>query len=98
MIFVLSTWLTIGFGLWCERMPLSYFCYNLFQTEFSALFHVCICIQYSLFGSILTFGAMIGAITSGPIADYIGRKGVSKKAPCFIVSAFCISYFATYQP
>lgn len=33
--------------------------------------------QFSLFGSILTFGAMIGAITSGPIADYIGRKGVS---------------------
>lgn len=34
-------------------------------------------LQYSLFGSILTFGAMIGAITSGPIADFIGRKGVS---------------------
>lgn len=33
--------------------------------------------QYSMFGSILTFGAMIGAITSGPIADYVGRKGVS---------------------
>lgn len=29
-----------------------------------------------MFGSILTFGAMIGAITSGPIADFIGRKGV----------------------
>jgi hypothetical protein len=34
------------------------------------------CMQYSLFGSILTFGAMIGAITSGPIADFVGRKGV----------------------
>ncbi|KAF7840703.1 sugar transporter ERD6-like 7 [Senna tora] len=31
--------------------------------------------EYSLFGSILTFGAMIGAITSGPIADLIGGKG-----------------------
>ncbi|KAG8485567.1 hypothetical protein CXB51_018928 [Gossypium anomalum] len=31
--------------------------------------------EYSVFGSILTFGAMIGAITSGPIADFIGRKG-----------------------
>ncbi|CAL5433105.1 unnamed protein product [Camellia sinensis] len=31
--------------------------------------------EYSLFGSILTFGAMAGAITSGPIADFIGRKG-----------------------
>lgn len=39
---------------------------------------MCFAIQFSLFGSILTFGAMIGAITSGPIADYIGRKGVSR--------------------
>jgi len=34
--------------------------------------------KYSVFGSILTFGAMVGAITSGPIADLIGRKGVSR--------------------
>lgn len=34
-------------------------------------------LQYSLFGSLLTFGAMIGAITTGPIADFVGRKGVS---------------------
>ncbi|WRX24816.1 Major facilitator [Theobroma cacao] len=32
--------------------------------------------QYSLFGSILTIGAMIGAVMSGRIADYIGRKCV----------------------
>ncbi|KAJ0631223.1 putative major facilitator superfamily domain, MFS transporter superfamily [Helianthus annuus] len=32
--------------------------------------------EYSLFGSIVTIGAMIGAITSGRIADMIGRKGV----------------------
>ncbi|XP_058090506.1 sugar transporter ERD6-like 5 isoform X1 [Magnolia sinica] len=31
--------------------------------------------QYSLFGSILTIGAMIGAIMSGHIADFIGRRG-----------------------
>ncbi|XVF06164.1 hypothetical protein REPUB_Repub06bG0023900 [Reevesia pubescens] len=30
--------------------------------------------EYSLFGSILTIGAMIGAAMSGRIADYIGRK------------------------
>ncbi|KAG6472096.1 hypothetical protein ZIOFF_069551 [Zingiber officinale] len=30
--------------------------------------------QYSLFGSILTIGAMIGAIFSGRVADLIGRK------------------------
>uniref|UniRef100_A0A2N9IT39 Major facilitator superfamily (MFS) profile domain-containing protein n=1 Tax=Fagus sylvatica TaxID=28930 RepID=A0A2N9IT39_FAGSY len=30
--------------------------------------------EYSLFGSILTIGAMIGAIVSGKMADYIGRQ------------------------
>ncbi|KAJ1417086.1 Sugar transporter, conserved site [Sesbania bispinosa] len=30
--------------------------------------------EYSLFGSILTIGAMIGAIMSGRIADYAGRR------------------------
>jgi SP family facilitated glucose transporter-like MFS transporter 8 len=34
--------------------------------------------QYSFFGSILTIGAMIGAITCGPIADYFGQKVVRK--------------------
>ncbi|CAK7340810.1 unnamed protein product [Dovyalis caffra] len=29
---------------------------------------------YSVFGSIMTIGAMIGAISSGKVADYIGRK------------------------
>lgn len=33
--------------------------------------------QFSTFGSILNVGCMIGAITSGRIADYIGRKRVS---------------------
>nr|CAN83661.1 hypothetical protein VITISV_037729 [Vitis vinifera] len=33
--------------------------------------------QYSVFGSILSIGAMIGAISSGWIADSIGRKGGS---------------------
>ena len=38
-------------------------------------------LQYSNFGSILTIGAMIGAIVNGQIADYIGRRGVST-SPC----------------
>jgi MFS family permease len=33
-------------------------------------------LQYSVFGSILTIGAMIGAVASGYISDVAGRKGV----------------------
>ncbi|KAH0994767.1 hypothetical protein GBA52_018631 [Prunus armeniaca] len=47
--------------------------------------------EYSVFGSILTIGAMIGAVVSGRIADYIGRRGVmfsfvqnSGTVPCVI--------------
>uniref|UniRef100_A0A7N2LAN6 Uncharacterized protein n=1 Tax=Quercus lobata TaxID=97700 RepID=A0A7N2LAN6_QUELO len=40
--------------------------------------------EYSLFGSILTIGAMIGAIVSGQIVDYIGRRGakIGQKEEC----------------
>ncbi|CAN1232878.1 Sugar transporter ERD6-like 5 [Linum perenne] len=41
--------------------------------------------EYSLFGSILTIGAMIGAVMSGRIADCIGRRGLMAFS-----EAFCI--------
>ncbi|XP_028067346.1 sugar transporter ERD6-like 7 isoform X2 [Camellia sinensis] len=50
--------------------------------------------EYSLFGSILTFGAMIGAITSGPIADFIGRKWAMRVSSGFCVAGWLAIYFA----
>ncbi|KAL5793017.1 hypothetical protein ACOSP7_001611 [Xanthoceras sorbifolium] len=50
--------------------------------------------EYSVFGSILTFGAMIGAITSGPIADFIGRKGAMRVSTGFCVAGWLAIYFA----
>lgn len=40
--------------------------------------------QYSLFGSILTIGAMVGAIVSGSLADYAGRRAVSFSNSVFL--------------
>ncbi|KAJ4727553.1 Sugar transporter ERD6-like [Melia azedarach] len=50
--------------------------------------------EYSVFGSILTFGAMIGAITSGPIADFVGRKGAMRVSSGFCVAGWLAIYFA----
>ncbi|EYU43551.1 hypothetical protein ABFS82_04G023500 [Erythranthe guttata] len=50
--------------------------------------------EYSLFGSILTFGAMIGAITSGKIADYIGRKGAMITSSGFCTAGWLSIFFA----
>ncbi|KAJ6680258.1 hypothetical protein OIU79_019878 [Salix purpurea] len=50
--------------------------------------------MYSLFGSLLTVGAMIGAITSGPMADYIGRKGAMRFSSTFCVAGWLAIYFA----
>ncbi|KDP23561.1 hypothetical protein JCGZ_23394 [Jatropha curcas] len=41
--------------------------------------------EYSLFGSILTIGAMVGAIMSGRIADYIGRRGIMGFSEIFCI-------------
>ncbi|OVA11402.1 Sugar/inositol transporter [Macleaya cordata] len=50
--------------------------------------------EYSVFGSILTIGAMIGAITSGAIADFIGRKGAMRTSIAFCVAGWLSIYFA----
>ncbi|KAF8401593.1 hypothetical protein HHK36_012538 [Tetracentron sinense] len=50
--------------------------------------------EYSMFGSILTFGAMIGAVTSGPIADFIGRKWAMRMSAGFCVAGWLAIYFA----
>ncbi|KAJ4968749.1 hypothetical protein NE237_015450 [Protea cynaroides] len=50
--------------------------------------------EYSLFGSILTFGAMIGAITSGTIADFIGRKWAMRLSAVFCMAGWLAVYFA----
>ncbi|CAA7029712.1 unnamed protein product [Microthlaspi erraticum] len=42
--------------------------------------------QYSMFGSLMTFGGMFGAIFSGKVADLIGRKGAM-----WLAQSFCIA-------
>ena len=34
-------------------------------------------LQYSLFGSVLTVGGLLGSLICGKLTDYIGRRGVS---------------------
>ncbi|XP_073028290.1 sugar transporter ERD6-like 16 [Primulina eburnea] len=51
--------------------------------------------QYAMFGSIITIGAMIGAISSGRIADLIGRKGAMRMSAAFCIIGWLAVYFAT---
>ncbi|AES82550.1 putative major facilitator, sugar transporter, major facilitator superfamily [Medicago truncatula] len=44
--------------------------------------------QFSIFGSILTIGAMIGAIVSGTIADYAGRRLAMGFSQLFCISGW----------
>ncbi|CAN6451131.1 unnamed protein product [Victoria cruziana] len=44
--------------------------------------------QYSVFGSIMTTGAMLGAITSGRIADLLGRRGAMWTSSAFSIAGW----------
>ncbi|KAL1548540.1 sugar transporter ERD6-like 16 [Salvia divinorum] len=50
--------------------------------------------EFSMFGSIITIGAMIGAVTSGRLADYIGRKGAMRMSAVFCITGWLAVYFA----
>ncbi|XP_050252619.1 sugar transporter ERD6-like 5 isoform X4 [Quercus robur] len=50
--------------------------------------------KYSLFGSILTIGAMMGAIVSGQIADYIGRRGTMGFSEIFCLAGWLAIAFS----
>ncbi|KAL3505807.1 hypothetical protein ACH5RR_031189 [Cinchona calisaya] len=51
--------------------------------------------EFSMFGSIITIGAMIGAITSGRITDFIGRKGAMRMSAGFCILGWLAVYFST---
>ncbi|XP_011090878.1 sugar transporter ERD6-like 16 isoform X1 [Sesamum indicum] len=50
--------------------------------------------EFSLFGSIITIGAMFGSITSGRIADYLGRKGSMRLAAVICIAGWVAVYFS----
>ncbi|KMT13558.1 hypothetical protein BVRB_4g083330 [Beta vulgaris subsp. vulgaris] len=50
--------------------------------------------QYSIFGSILTIGAMAGAIVSGKIADRFGRRGAMAFSEILCLAGFLAIVFA----
>ncbi|XP_038991672.1 sugar transporter ERD6-like 16 isoform X5 [Hibiscus syriacus] len=50
--------------------------------------------EFSMFGSILTIAAMLGAVTSGRIADMIGRKGAMRLSAGFCITGWLAVYFS----
>ncbi|KAM0947735.1 putative major facilitator, sugar transporter, major facilitator superfamily [Dioscorea sansibarensis] len=50
--------------------------------------------EYSVFGSILTIGAMIGAVMSGRVADMIGRKLAMATSDFFCTVGWLAIFFA----
>ncbi|KAK4596094.1 hypothetical protein RGQ29_014241 [Quercus rubra] len=50
--------------------------------------------EYSVFGSIMTIGGMIGAVISGKLADIIGRKNTMWILDIFYIMGWLAIYFA----
>ncbi|XP_057439424.1 sugar transporter ERD6-like 5 [Lotus japonicus] len=50
--------------------------------------------QFSIFGSILTIGAMIGAIVSGKVADYAGRRVAMGFSQLFCILGWLVITFS----
>ncbi|XP_047340411.1 sugar transporter ERD6-like 5 [Impatiens glandulifera] len=50
--------------------------------------------EYSFFGSIMTIGAMLGAVMSGRIADLMGRRGIMGFADIFCLTAWLAISFS----
>ncbi|RDX66302.1 Sugar transporter ERD6-like 16, partial [Mucuna pruriens] len=53
--------------------------------------------EFSMLGSLVTIGAMLGAITSGRITDFIGRKGTMRMSIGFCITGW-LAVFSSKDP